>query len=97
MSTETTVDTKVRLREPTLYKVLLLNDDYTPQQFVVDILTDVFHKTEAEAYDLMMQVHRKGKGLAGIFTKEIAEQKVMEVSILARHHQHPLATTFEPA
>lgn len=97
MSTQATVDTKVKLKEPTLHKVILLNDDFTPQQFVVDVLTEIFHKTDAEAYDLMLQVHKQGRGIAGIYTKEIAEQKVMEATYAAKMSQHPLATIHEPA
>jgi ATP-dependent Clp protease adaptor protein ClpS len=88
--TEHETVTKTRLEKPRLYKVILNNDDYTPQDFVCQILTDLFNKTPAEAYDLMMQVHKQGKGIAGVYSKEIAEHKVYEVIKLAKHYKHPL-------
>jgi ATP-dependent Clp protease adaptor protein ClpS len=94
--TELDTKTKTRLEKPRLYKVILNNDDFTPQDFVVQVLTNLFGKTEPEAYDLMMQVHKKGKGIAGIYSKEIAEHKVFEVGRLAKHYQHPLLATYEP-
>lgn len=97
MSTQTVEDTKVKLKLPTLYRVVLHNDDFTPQDFVIDILTHLFRKSEAEAYQLMMQVHVSGKGIVGTFPREIAEQKVNDVTKLARHHGHPLKATSEPA
>lgn len=97
MSTQTSIDTKVKLKEPSLYKVVLLNDDYTPQQFVMEVLMTIFHKSEAESYDLMMQVHNHGRGVAGIYTKEVADQKVLETTTVARHNNHPLLSTSEIA
>ena len=96
MSTQTVIETKTKLKKPTLYKVVLHNDDYTPQDFVISILRDLFRKSEAEAFSLMLNVHNSGRGIAGIFTREIAEQKVSEVGTIAKHYGHPLKTTSEP-
>lgn len=96
MSTELDIDTKVRLKEPRLYKVLLLNDDFTPQDFVVEILMGIFNKTLEQAYSLMIDVHEKGQGLAGVYTKEVADQKVMDVSKIATQYKHPLQVKSEP-
>ena len=96
MSTQTVIETKTKLKKPTLYKVVLHNDDYTPQDFVISILRDLFRKSEAEAFSLMLNVHNSGRGIAGIFTREIAEQKVSEVSLIAKNYGHPLKTTSEP-
>ncbi len=83
------------LKEPKKYKVYLLNDDYTTMDFVVDILREVFGKTYEEAVDIMLTVHKKGKGLCGIYTYEIAETKVDQVHRLARAHEFPLKATME--
>lgn len=97
MSTATQLDTKVKLKQPNLYNVVLLNDDFTPQQFVIDVLVEVFNKSEAQAYDLMMQVHLKGRGVAGTYSREVADQKVFETNSLSKHHKHPLTTKTEIA
>lgn len=94
--TELDTKTRTRLEKPRLYKVILNNDDFTPQDFVCLVLTQLFGKSDAEAYDVMMHVHKHGKGVAGIYSREIAEQKVVDVTRIARHHQHPLLTTAEP-
>lgn len=86
---------KVRTEEPKLYKVILLNDDYTPMEFVVLILKKFFHRSQSEAEGIMMQVHLKGSGVAGIFTREIAETKVFQVQQFAKRHKHPLSCTME--
>ncbi len=93
----TKVETKetTRLEEPKRYKVFLLNDDYTTMDFVIDVLQEVFHKSYEEAVEIMLTVHKKGKGLCGVYTHEIAETKVDQVHRLARAHQFPLKATME--
>ena len=81
---------------PKLWKVMLLNDDYTPMDFVVDVLTRVFRKSEDEAIQIMLQVHHAGAGLAGVYAFEIAETKIMQTEDLARSEGHPLQCTLEP-
>ncbi len=83
------------LEEPRLYKVFLLNDDYTTMDFVVDILCEVFHKSYEEAVQIMLLVHRNGKGLCGIYTYEIAETKIDEVHRRARANDFPLKAVME--
>jgi len=80
-----------RLQRPPMYQVLLLNDDFTPMEFVVDILRQYFHKSESEATRIMLSVHHEGKGLCGTYPREIAESKVMLVRQASRSHDHPLA------
>jgi len=84
-----------RTKEPTLYNVVLLNDDYTPMQFVVDVLEAVFQKSPAEAYRIMMQVHLNGRGVAGTYPWEVAETKVDFLLSRAREEGHPLQATIE--
>lgn len=86
-----------RIKEPTLYNVILLNDDYTPMQFVVDVLETLFQKSPAEAYRVMMQVHLEGRGVAGVYPWEVAETKVDSLLTLAREAGHPLQATIEDA
>jgi len=93
-NTGTGIVTKTRPK-PSLYKVLLLNDDYTPMEFVVHILEKIFGKTREEAVDVMLHVHRHGVGICGIFTFEVAETKVAQVIEFSRRHQHPLQCTME--
>lgn len=88
---------ETRPQDPTLYKVVLLNDDYTPMQFVIDVVESVFQKTPAEAYRIMMQVHLNGRGIAGIYPWEVAETKAATVTALASDAGHPLRTTIEEA
>lgn len=89
------VRTKPRTKKPSMYKVLLLNDDYTPMEFVVHILERFFSKGTEEANRIMRHVHRRGVGVCGIFTYEIAESKVNQVMEFSRRHQHPLQCTLE--
>ena len=93
----TGVVTKVRARtrKPALYKVLMLNDDYTPMEFVVHVLERFFQKSREEATRIMMHVHKRGVGVCGVFTYEVAETKVTQVMDLARQNQHPLQCTIE--
>jgi len=86
---------KQKLKKPPLYKVLLHNDDYTTMEFVVFILQSVFHKPEAEAVRIMLDVHQQGIGVAGVFTYEIAEAKVNKVIAMARANEYPLLCTLE--
>ena len=84
-----------KTKKPSLYKVLLLNDDYTPMEFVVHILEKIFGKSREGAVDVMLHVHRRGVGICGIFTFEVAETKVAQVIEFSRRHQHPLQWTME--
>ena len=86
-----------KIKEPTLYGVVLRNDDYTPMQFVIDVLETEFQKSPAEAYRIMMQVHLNGRGVAGIYTWEVAETKVDALLSRARAAGHPLQATIEDA
>lgn len=86
-----------RLKRPPLYQVILLNDDFTPMEFVVDVLERIFGMNRTTATRVMLEVHTKGKGVCGVFTYEIAETKVAQVMAYARQHQHPLLCTMEEA
>jgi ATP-dependent Clp protease adaptor protein ClpS len=94
---ETGVATKSRpkTKKPAMYKVLMLNDDYTPMEFVVHVLERFFSKTHEEAMQIMLHVHQQGVGICGVFTYEVAETKVTQVMDLAKEHQHPLQCTIE--
>jgi ATP-dependent Clp protease adaptor protein ClpS len=87
--------TRPKTKKPSLYKVLILNDDYTPMEFVVHILERFFNKGREEAVQIMLHVHRHGVGICGVFTYEVAETKVAQVIEFARRHQHPLQCTME--
>lgn len=87
--------TRPKTKKPSLYKVLLLNDDYTPMEFVVHVLERFFNKTRQEATDIMLHVHRRGVGLCGVFTYEVAETKVAQVMDFARANEQPLQCTME--
>ena len=87
--------TRPKVKKPSLYKVLLLNDDYTPMEFVVLILEKFFSKSREDAVEVMLHVHRHGVGICGVFTYEVAETKVAQVIEFARRHQHPLQCTME--
>jgi ATP-dependent Clp protease adaptor protein ClpS len=87
--------TEPKTKKPSLYKVLLLNDDYTPMDFVVYVLERFFNKPTEEANRIMWHVHQKGVGICGVFTYEVAETKVAQVMNFARQHQHPLQCTME--
>ncbi|WP_438271051.1 ATP-dependent Clp protease adapter ClpS [Shimia thalassica] len=89
------VETRTRTSRPPLYKVMLLNDDYTPMEFVVHVLERFFGMTHAEAFEIMLTVHKKGLAVVGVFSHEIAETKVTQVMDMARRHQHPLQCTME--
>lgn len=87
--------TKPKTKRPNLYRVLLLNDDYTPMEFVVHILERFFQRNTEEATRIMLQVHKSGVGECGIYTYEVAETKVSQVMDFARQHQHPLQCVME--
>lgn len=86
-----------KTRQPPLFKVLLLNDDFTPMEFVVELLERFFAMNRSKATRVMLEVHTQGKGVCGVFTYEIAETKVAQVMAFARDNQHPLMCTMEPA
>lgn len=89
--------TRVETRKPSLYKVLMLNDDYTPMEFVVHVLQRFFRMGIEDATRVMLHVHQRGVGVCGIFTYEVAETKVTQVMDFAKQHQHPLQCTLEKA
>lgn len=86
----------VRLAPPPMYQVVLLNDDYTPMDFVVRVLQLVFHKTDLEAERIMLQVHHEGRGICGVYTRDIAATRVDTVLQMAHADQHPLQCLMEP-
>ncbi|HET9122522.1 MAG TPA: ATP-dependent Clp protease adapter ClpS [Acidiferrobacteraceae bacterium] len=85
-----------KLQKPPLYKVILLNDDYTPMEFVVSVLQKVFYKNREEATRIMLHVHQRGLGICGIYAREVAETKVRQVMVYSSENQHPLQCTMEP-
>ena len=87
--------TRAQTKRPNMYRVLLLNDDYTPMEFVISILQSFFNKTPEEATQIMLHVHHNGVGECGVFTYEVAETKVTQVMDFARKHQHPLQCIME--
>lgn len=93
--TGTLTETRVKTKKPSLYKVLLLNDDFTPMDFVVHVLQGVFRLTTENATAVMLNVHQKGVGICGVFTYEVAETKVTLVMDQARKNNHPLQCTME--
>ena len=94
-STGVITKTKPQTKRPNVYRVLILNDDYTPMEFVVHVLERFFSKSREEATRIMMHVHRRGVGICGVFTYEVAETKVAQVIDFARRHEHPLQCTLE--
>ena len=89
------VKSKPKTKKPSMYKVLLLNDDYTPMEFVVHVLELFFGKNREDATRIMLHVHRRGVGICGVYTYEVAETKVNQVVDFARRHEHPLQCTLE--
>ncbi|MEM9067820.1 MAG: ATP-dependent Clp protease adaptor ClpS [Myxococcota bacterium] len=85
-----------KVKKPRLYKVLMHNDDYTTRDFVVWVLQTIFHKGENDAVRVMLHVHQNGVGVAGLYTREVAETKVAKTERLAREHEYPLRLTMEP-
>ena len=94
-TTKVVVKTRPKTKKPSMYRVILLNDDYTPMEFVVHVLERFFNKNHEEATQIMLHVHRRGVGLCGVYTYEVAETKVSQVVDFARRHQHPLQCTLE--
>jgi ATP-dependent Clp protease adaptor protein ClpS len=89
--------TKTRLKKPRMFKVLLHNDDYTTMEFVVFVLQGIFHHSESEAMQIMLHVHKNGLGVAGVYTREIAETRIAQVEALARKHEYPLRCSMDEA
>jgi ATP-dependent Clp protease adaptor protein ClpS len=89
------VKSRTKAKKPSMYKVLMLNDDYTPMEFVVHVLEQFFSKSHDEATQIMLHVHQKGVGICGVYTYEVAETKVNQTMDLAQQHQHPLQCTIE--
>ncbi len=94
-NTQTIEESQAKVEEPSLYKVLLLNDDFTPMDFVVDLLKKLFHHSETKAMEIMMQVHNQGAGVAGVFDFETAETKMHIANQTAQKHEFPLKCTIE--
>ena len=92
---EEELDFALELEEPRMFKVLLHNDDYTSMDFVVDILTRIFHKTQAQAEQIMLQIHEKNKAVCGVYSFEIAKTKAEQVKQLAKENEFPLLATIE--
>lgn len=92
-----TEEAKPKLKKPPMYKVLLLNDDYTPMEFVVEILETFFAMGREKATRIMLHVHTKGQAVCGVYTRDVAETKVMQVNDYSRQNQHPLMCTMEEA
>jgi len=89
------IKSRPKTKRPAMFKVLMLNDDYTPMEFVVHVLERFFSKNREEATRIMMHVHQRGVGICGVYTYEVAETKVTQVMDLARQNQHPLQCTIE--
>ena len=88
-------EARPKVKKPPMYRVVLLNDDFTPMDFVVDVLENIFGMDRTHAIRIMLEVHTKGKGVCGVYTFEIAETKVAQVNGYSRQHQHPLLCTME--
>lgn len=97
MSTALDTATVTKLKAPNLYKVVILNDDFTPMDFVIQVLMEIFGKSHAEAHKLTMDVHTQGKGICGVYTREVGEQKVYETNTVAKSYKHPLKAVLEIA
>jgi ATP-dependent Clp protease adaptor protein ClpS len=99
MTTDTIIEekttTRQQIKEPSKYKVIILNDDYTPMEFVVEMFMDIFRKSETEAVSLTMKIHNEGRAIAGLYTYEIAEQKIIDGTELARSRGYPLVLKAE--
>jgi ATP-dependent Clp protease adaptor protein ClpS len=91
----TVLETKPKIKRPSLYKVIMLNDDFTPMEFVIHVLQLYFRKSQDEATEIMLHVHQRGVGVCGLYTYEVAETKASQVMDLARKNQHPLQLQLE--
>jgi ATP-dependent Clp protease adaptor protein ClpS len=91
----TVLETKLKIKRPSLYKVIMLNDDFTPMEFVIHVLQLYFRKSQDEATQIMLHVHQRGVGVCGLYTYEVAETKASQVMDLARKNQHPLQLQLE--
>lgn len=89
------VEDEISTEEPKLYRVLMHNDDYTPMDFVIFVLKKIFNKNEADSHQIMLDVHNKGVGIAGIYSYEVAETKVTQANQFSKNNQYPLKTSFE--
>ena len=89
------LDTRPKTKRPPLYKVMILNDDYTPMEFVIMVLEKFLGLTHQESFELMLTVHKKGLAVVGVYSREIAETKVTQVSDMAQRHEHPLQCNME--
>jgi len=94
-SSASNVKERIKVKKPPLYKVLMINDHYSTMEFVVEVLTNVFHKLEHEAQSIMLDVHKKGKGLCGVYSREIAETKIEKAHQMASSQGHPLKCQME--
>lgn len=90
-------EAKPRLRKPSMYQVVLLNDDYTPMEFVIDVLERFFYMDREKATRVMLMVHTQGKGVCGVFSKDVAETKAEQVNVYSRESEHPLLCEIEPS
>lgn len=97
MTTDTTFNTqdKIKTKKPKMYAVMLINDDYTTMEFVMYVLQQIFGKSEESAFQIMLSVHQKGKGQAGLYSFQVAEQKAYETKMLAKQNNYPLQVTLE--
>ena len=93
--TGTVIEEKIEIKKPSFYQVLIMNDDYTPMEFVILVLERFFKKSRAEATQIMLHVHQKGMGVCGLYPYEIAETKIVQVMDYAKKNQHPLQCTME--
>ncbi len=94
--TQTLTKTKVELKFPRRFNVILHNDDFTPMEFVIHLLVEIFNKNIDQAKDITLKIHNEGRAVAGTYSLEIAEQKVQEATIISRHSGHPLQISHEP-
>ena len=94
-NTGTIIEEKIEIKKPSFYHVLIMNDDYTPMEFVILVLERFFKKSRAEATQIMLHVHQKGMGVCGLYPYEIAETKIVQVMDFAKKNQHPLQCTME--
>jgi ATP-dependent Clp protease adaptor protein ClpS len=94
--TQTQIRTQANLSYPKRFNVIIWNDDFTPMEFVIQLLVEVFNKTVEQSSDITLEIHNEGKAVAGVYSKEIAEQKAHEATVISRHSGHPLSISCEP-